>query len=226
MLVIACYSAGTSYASEAALLGASLSRAGMDAEIVSFPDQGGWYPNTAYKARFIRDMRHKLKGPLLYVDVDAFVHENCAAYFDSLGESGVDLGVHYFAGPAGGHDRSKVRPEGWRLLSGTLFLGDTIRARELTRMWCSINAVLRDGKCPQGGGQKNLWFVTTCMGDRLKIERLPGRYCYVFDKPWAYPAGEPIIIEHTIASRDNREIIRTTEARRLRKEQLSELLAG
>lgn len=230
MRVIACYSINTPYEEEAKILSASLRRVGMPHEITGFVSNGDWYDNTAYKARFIRDMRHQMKGPLLYVDVDAFFHENCEDYFNSLAGSSVrliDLGVHYFNGPAGGHDRSQVNPngEGTRLLSGTLYLGDTMPCRELLQMWCSMNAVLRDGGCKEGGGQKNLWYLTTCMGPRLKIHRLPGRYCYVFDKPWAYHTTEPRIIEHTIASRDNRSgVHKSTDARRRRKMELRSIL--
>jgi len=200
MLVIAYYSRNTAYEREAALLEASLQRANMPYTLSGIDDRGGWYANTAYKAEFLRKARDKHGGPLVYVDVDAYVHENCEAYFDGL--TG-DFGAHYFRGPAKGHDQSQMRAEGWRLLSGTLFLGDTPKCRELLDAWCGLNDTFRRMGLVEGGGQKNLWYVTTCV-PHLSIERLPGRYCWVFDKPWAYEDGEYPVIEHTIGSRDHR----------------------
>jgi len=203
MRVIAFYTRGTGYEQEASLLAASLDRVGMSYTITDVEDLGGWYAATRYKAFFVRDQRESLRGPLLYLDVDAFVHGNCEAYFDGLAEAGYDFGAHWFRGPAKGHNRSKVRDEGWWMLSGTLFLGDTSACKNLLQTWCDLNTLLSERGVEEGGGQKNLWYLTTCMLD-LKIARLPGRYTYVFDKPWAYDPKEPKIIEHTIGSRDHR----------------------
>ena len=217
--VIAFYSEGTPYEEEAAILRASLNRVGMAHEITPVPDRGSWGANTLHKGQFIKAKRNEHRGPLLYVDVDAYVHENCSAYFEGLAAQGFDFGAHYFAGPAKGHDRSKVRAEGWRLLSGTLFLGDTPACKRLCSAWASMNGLWKALAIMEGGGQKNLWFLTTCL--QLKIARLPGRYTYVFDKPWAYPEGEPCVIEHTIASRENRgQRGRTNAARRTRVAEL------
>lgn len=203
MKIIAYYTDNGSYAEEAELFVASLERTGMKHHVEGFPDAGGWYANTARKPRFIRDCRRRFRGPLLYVDVDVFVHEDCTEAFERLAREGFDFGAHYFRGPAKGHDRGDVRPEGWRLLSGTLFLGDTDRARALLVAWTGLNDELHRHGIEAGGGQKNLWYLTTCLAG-LRVARLSGRYCYVFDKAWAYPDTEPCVIEHTIASRDHR----------------------
>lgn len=203
MLTIAYYTEGTSYEAEAKLLKGSLNMAGMEHNVVGVPDGGDWYANTASKARFIYEQRMERRGPLLYIDVDAYVHQNVEAYFERLDRQGYDFGAHWFRGPAKGHDRSKMRTEGWWMLSGTLFFGDTQGARDLLATWCRMNHLFRQSGIMEGGGQKNLWYLVACMTG-LKAKRLPGRYCYVFDKPWAYPHDEPRLIEHTIASRDNR----------------------
>ena len=165
----------------------------------------GWYEATAYKSEFCSEMRALYAGPLVYVDVDAFVHANYEPYFQSLAAKQYDFGAHWFQGPAGGYDKTRNDD---RMLSGTLFFGDTAGARQLLAAWCEINAAMKRSGCRQGGGQKNLWFTTTCFP--LKIAKLPGRYCYVFDKPWAYPKDEPRIIEHLIASRIHRDSIKKT----------------
>ncbi len=136
---------------------------------------------------------------MLWVDADAIVWENCDRYFESLCE-GADFGAHWFQGPAGGYDFTRNDN---RLLSGTLWFNDTPAAKALLSAWVDLNSTLSANGIREGGGQKNLWYLTTCMKD-LRIARLPGRYCYVFDKPEAYPDGEPRIIEHTLASRENR----------------------
>lgn len=237
MIVIACYSEGTPYEAEARLLRASLERVGMPHYLHGFRDRASWYANTAYKADFIRAQRSSRKGPLLYVDVDAFVHEDCAAYFDSLD---ADFGAHWFAGPKGGFNRKDVCRcvkggpcnREHRLLSGTLYFGDTAGARLLLDGWVSYNRERRRAGYPDGGGQRNLWATWSMLREKITTERLPGRYCRVFDKPWAYPADEPLSIEHTIASRDNRphedgrlKVIRNA-ARAARKLELQRLVAA
>jgi len=224
MIVVGYYTPGA-YEREADLLRASLEAAGMKYELTGVGDRGGWYANTAFKAEFLRDARDRIHGPMVYVDVDAFVHQNCTGYFNTLGLRRVDFGAHWFAGPAKGYDKTQVRRDargrlvGWWMLSGTLYFGDRPGARELLRTWCDLNALWRDRGVHEGGGQKNLWYAVSCMTD-LRIERIPGRYCYVFDKPWGYPDGEPCIIEHTIASRDHRARERQTLPRAERKAQL------
>lgn len=209
MIVVACYSIGTPYEAEAELFRASLERVGVFHDVFGYEDRGGWHANTAFKAEFLRDVRSTWRGPLLYIDVDAFVHADCSAYFDALD---ADFGAHFFAGPAFGHNQGDVcaclrgQPcsREHRLLSGTLFFGDTDGARRLLDAWCRTNEERRAAGDPTGGGQRNLWNTWRAMQGEIRTARLPGRYCYVFDKHFGYPAGEPVIIEHTIGSRDNR----------------------
>lgn len=234
LTTIGFFSIGTPYEREAKTLAASLDRVGMKRLIVGFEDRGSWYENTAAKADLIREARHTLNGPLLYIDVDAFVHSNCAPYFEKLAAEGYDFGVHYFAGPAKGKNRNDVcrcvrRGYGkcdkeHRLLSGTLFFGDTEGARRLCDAWVEKNAALRAEGITEGGGQKNLWRTTVEIGDTLKIAKLPGRYCRVFDKDFAYPRKEPVVIEHTIASRENRDTVRVNPGRRRRITELQDIV--
>lgn len=214
MRVVAYYtdSPDTSYAEEADLLQASLRSVGMEYGIHELPDQGDWYANTAQKPLFIRRVRDVHSGPILYVDVDAFVHEDCAEYFDRLARQGYDFGAHWYAGPAKGSDRRDVcgclkggrctRPH--RLLSGTLFFGDTDGARRVLDTWIGGNEFWRARGVRDGGGQKQLWWTVTRLGDRIAVKRLPGRFTWAFDRDWAYPEGEYPVIEHTLASREHR----------------------
>lgn len=227
MRVIGFFTLGTSYEQDAQLLRASLDRVGMAYHIEGVEDEGDWYANTRRKANFIQDAREAFSGPLVYIDADAIVHQDCAAYFDGLARKGYDYAAHWFHGPSKGHDRQRVRDTGWWMLSGTLFWGDTEGARRLLANWVALNEFWRERGYGDGGGQKNLWQCVTRMKD-LSVARIPGRYCYVFDKPWAYPDDEPIIIEHTIASRENRGPSAGTvhEARQDRIRQLREGLGA
>lgn len=232
MILVSYYTRGTPYERDAALLRASCERQGVDHEIVGIKDEGGWHANTAMKPLVLMELREQLEGPLLYVDADAFVHRDPSKYVDGLRG---DCGAHFFAGPPKGHVESDVCPclrgepcdREHRLLAGTLYLGDTDGCRDLLDEWAAFNVQRQEGGHIDGGGQKNLWAVWTSMRDELATVELPGRLCYVWDKPWAYPVGEPAWIEHTIASRENRPIgtrpgfwRRTSPPRRVRVQQL------
>lgn len=211
MRLIAFYSTGSPYEDEARVLQASCDRLGLEHEIVGFKSRGDWYANTAAKAELIQQARSNLRDPLLYVDADAFVHVDPRPYLKQL-DPDIDFGAHYYAGPDGGYNPSRCcaclvgepcsQPH--RILSGTLYFGDTPGALRLVNAWVAKNEELRAQGIVEGGGQKNLWRTLEEIGDALKIHRLPGRFTYVFDKPWSYPEGEPIWIEHSIASRENR----------------------
>jgi len=212
MKVVGFYTNGTTYEREAGLLMASLARVGMSYEIAAVDDRGSWDKNVAVKPQFLLSARERIRGPIVYIDVDAFVHEDCSEYFDGLGSQGYDFGAHWFAGPGKGHNflencgcvsGGKCTRE-HRLLSGTLFFGDTDAAFNLLSLWVGYNREAASVGWQAGGGQRNLWAIVKSQGRHLKQAYLPGRYCYVFDKAQGYPKGEPRIIEHTIASRDNR----------------------
>ena len=204
MRVVGFYTKDSPYEAEASRLAASLRACEMPYSIRRVDAASDWYEATLRKPFVIRELREDFSGPLLYNDVDAVFHENCESYFDGID---ADFACHYF--------------QDTRLLSGTMWFADNDNARRLLDAWCAMNTMLKEYGCREGGGQKNLWYVTTCM-PWLKIHRMPGRYCYVFDKSWAYPVGEPRVIEHLIASRENRGESRGREnaSRRARIAQL------
>lgn len=214
MKVVGFYTNGTTYEREAGLLMASLATVGMQYEIAAVDDRGSWDENVAVKPQFLLAARERIRGPILYIDVDAFVHENCSAYFENLASQKYDFGAHWFAGPGKGHNfardncsclSGKKCNREHRLLSGTLFFGDTDAAFNLLTLWVGYNREAASVGWKAGGGQRNLWAIVKSQGRHLKQADLPGRYCYVFDKAQGYPKSEPKIIEHTIASRDNRK---------------------
>jgi len=234
LTVVGYYSRDTPYEREAELLLASLERFDVDAFVASRPDAGSWDRNVGAKPFFIRRIRQFFAGPLLYVDVDAFVHEDPRPWLEPFVEDRVDFALHYFRGPAKGHDRAKVRETGWWPLTGTIFVADTIGARRILDRWCETNVDKRAAGDESGGGQRNLQEILPELerSPAYRIGRLPGALCYVYDKPWAYHADEPVVIEHTIASRENRDpsrslpsLVRSRQARirELRREIAREL---
>jgi len=192
------YWSGRAYYREAKLLVASLERVGIrDYWIKEYPPASDWDEGVALKAEFIAECFERFGGRFLYVDVDAVFHENPADYFDKLD---CDFAAHWFQGPKYGYVR---RNDNW-FLSGTMWWGSTEKARELLAAWRRRNAEKRAVGITEGAGQANLAEVIPHVRG-LNVVRLLGRYCYVWDKPWAYPPGEKPIIEHLVASRENRK---------------------
>ncbi len=223
LTVIGFYTRGTPYEADAARLKASLDRVGMDSSIIPIETQGDWDANVARKCSIIHAARQMVPGPLLYLDVDAVVHENCTEYFERLCRAGIDFAAHWFQGPEGGYDCNRNDDH---FLSGTMLFGESSAAWELLGQWARENTrqIMRGNI--QGQGQANL---RTVLDEKrvakLKVQRLPGRYCRVFDKPWAYPPDEPVIIEHLIASRENRGTS-AGEINAARRKRIEEIDAG
>lgn len=209
LTVISYYSIRTPYVDEHQRMVESADRHGLRVVAVPFVDRGDWYRNTAYKAEMIRWARDTISGPLLYVDADAVFHGDPTPYMRGLATR-YDFAAHYFNGPT-------VDSE---MLSGTMWLADTQAAHEMIDRWVAENRKLQAAGQWVGGGQLNLANVVESF-DGLRVHKLPGRFCYIFDKPWAYPEGEPRVIEHLQASRENRDRRgRVNEPRRQRIKEL------
>jgi len=220
MKVIGFYT-NDAYRKEYKRLKKSLDRFNIDYYIQHIPYEGDWNRSVAVKPIFVKGCRNMFRGGLLYVDVDAVFHEDCSEYFDNLD---CDFAAHWFQGPKGGYRKDKNDNH---FLSGTMYFADSRNARLLLYAWIHRNKMKQEEGNWQGGGQANLkeildgeWVVD------LEIVRLPGRYCYVFDKGFGYPEDEPKIIEHLIASRENRDKSKgkINKARQERIKELDEVL--
>ena len=190
MITIGYYTRGTPYEAEAERFAKSCIMCGQPFFLRSMIDSDSWHLNTALKPNFILHCLREFKQPILYVDVDAVFHENCVEHFTDL-EKDFDFAVHWLKGE--------------RLLSGTLWFNKTQNAYDLLSAWIELNQAKKAiGDCT-GGGQRNLWEVIDQNIVRdLRMHNLPGRYCYAFRRPECYE-GEPKIIEHLLASRENRD---------------------
>lgn len=144
-----------------------------------------WQTIIAYKTQFIAEMRRKLNGPILYVDVDALILEDIRPYFLNIQE---DIAVHYL--------------HGTELISGTVFLNDTPLAYLLIDEW-------------EKSQQENpdVWdqvilekILAECISlKKITIHKLSPSYVFIYDTSLkAYGQQFKPIIEHYQASRDQR----------------------
>jgi len=166
------------YRDDALRLIASLDGWGIAHEITPLPSQGSWIANCGHKSRFMADCREAHAGPIVWLDADAEVVQYPTA-FDVL--DGVDIAVHL--------------RHGTELLSGTLYLGDTDRARQLLRRWvlaCEQNPHEFDQRC-----------LHKAMGSvpGLVVHHLPAAYTCIFDASDMLKQGDPVILHHQASRR-------------------------
>lgn len=119
-IFIAYYTPGP-YEGDARLLRESLNALEIEHEVVAVPDLGTWQRCTQFKPSFVRDMLRKHAGrPVVYIDVDAFVVKQP----ELLKTLTCDIAATRF--------------QGQELLSGTVYFGDTAKAREVVDTWCAL----------------------------------------------------------------------------------------
>ena len=209
LMVVGYFTLGTPYEAEAERLRGSLARVGMSHSIVGLPrPSDSWHDGVALKPHVIRAALNAFGVPVLYVDVDAYFHADCTEHFANL-RADYDFAAHYFHGAgAGGREQGGVERH---LLSGTLWWNQTPVAHALVARWCELNE--RTYRCGDetGRGQRNL---ATIVADpagyglaSFRLWKLAGRYCYVYRRPECYPDAEREnkVIEHTLASRENKD---------------------
>lgn len=188
LIIVAYYTVNTPYEEEAKKLMASLNRLGLNHDVIGVPNLGNWQANTRFKAKFMEDMLNKHPGKnLLYVDSDAIVHSK-PILFENYN---CDIAVRW-------------QDFRWRkneCLSGTIFMANNERTRELCRRWQNIN--VKEGPNAKTFEQWNLGTVIKEMEAEGKIttKNLPPEYTMIFDSMRSmYPNIIPVI-EHFQASR-------------------------
>jgi hypothetical protein len=141
-----------------------------------------WLAAVRFKPIFLLEMRRQLRGPLLYVDVDAVVHRDPWPYL--RGYRG-DVAVSGHRGEA--------------IISGTLLLNDTEGAIDFLKSW-----IAEQEKQPKAWDQHTLEAVVLAgqrdPSPKMRIQYLPPEMCRVFNRAYSLPV-EPII-EHLQASRE------------------------
>ncbi len=180
------FTRGTLYEAEAARLHGTLRKFDLASEMVGIDSRGDWSANTRYTAMHICNMLEKFPlRPVVYLDADAFVHRMPDLFFKTT----ADVAVYYL--PRGEHRQ---------LCNGTAYFAPNENARMVARLYREI---VEEGLNPSDE-QKNLdvaLFRALAIDPKLKIEYLPGSYCFIHDINAHDLKGE-IVIEHLQASRE------------------------
>ncbi|MER9652491.1 putative nucleotide-diphospho-sugar transferase [Mesorhizobium sp. M0152] len=180
--IVAFFSMNSFYETEAARMTASAWRLGLSVQARPFASAGSWVRNASLKPTFLVNMRQKLQGPLLYVDVDAVFHRDP---WPALAGFDCDIAVYRESG---------------RLISATILINDTPAAREILALWrkrCDENPEVWD----QVVLQEILDEDRASANPRYREGELPISFCWVFDR---LENGKPdqIHIEQLQASRE------------------------
>jgi len=181
MIIIGYYTTDSVYESCFELLEKSLIRAGHRYNFMAIPPSD-WKSATDLKPKIVLEQLEQFQEPVLYLDVDAFVHENLDRYFAN---KDCDIAVNYL--------RKKNGEE--ELLSGTVYFDYSEKVLALVRAWKTVgenNPLLND--------QQSLQLAVQQYEDELKVYRLSAAFTYIFDR--IYDDVNMPIIEHLQASRE------------------------
>lgn len=179
--IVAFHTDDAFYTEEAARCRKRLEQLGLPHDFTSVPKNGSWVENCARKPEFLLDVRQRLRGPLLYIDVDAFVHRDPWPY---LADYDGDMAAY-------------IHGDG-KLWSGTILLQDTPRAVLLLRDWLE-----RQKKAPDSYDQFVLQQAIEDdeSGEKsYRFQRLPLELVFIADRVYPYVYGQALI-EHLQASR-------------------------
>lgn len=166
------------YELDASRLVTSLVKFKLRHDVTAIETLGSWSANTGHKAAFMQQQRERHTGPIVWLDADAEVVKYPLA-FDVL--DGCDIAVHF-------------RRDN-ELLSGTLYVGDTPKAREVLAAW-----VRRCEQFPSEWDQRNLQ-AALGMVPGVNLHKLPAAYTCIFDADDMLEQGEPVILHHQASRR-------------------------
>ena len=211
-LVVAFHTPDEIYQAEADRLRRSLDALGLEYVISVVEPETNWVRTTLLKPTWIAPARKKLRGPLLYVDVDAFVHADPWPYVADMSA-----------------DMAAVVYKNGQLNSATLWINDTPGAELILSEWAA-GAGSRRG-ADQGdlehtgdnGDQGVLKLVVEAEERKpdpaFSFGRLPPNLATIFDRMDEYRFGD-VVIEQLQVSREV-----TGRAKRLsrRRDRLKEL---
>lgn len=191
--VVAFHTDDELYRNEAKRLCASAKRLGIEVKTTVVSSQGDWVKNTSFKSNYLQNEREVVRGPMLYVDVDAVFHRSPLAY---LAQLDCDIAVYYHSGDN-------------HLVSATLFFQDTAAVKELLAEW-SAQCRARPDVWDQEVLQDILYADQQSAQPRYRLKRLPVGFCWIFDREDNLRAEkQPVYIEQLQAARLVNEQIRT-----------------
>lgn len=168
------YTKDTPYEREAIECEKTLRAFNLNYRIWPVDSRGSWELNTQIKASVVKDALDSTTGPVVYVDADSRVE----SYPILLDQIECDIAFHYFRGV--------------ELLSGTLYLGNTKRCKQLVDEW-----IERNNRFPGEWDQRVLQAIISKNKD---IDWLVLPETYVYIDGLATTRSLPII-RHTQASR-------------------------
>jgi hypothetical protein len=185
---ITFYTEGTGYELEVEKLLASAASLKVPVQVYAYLSKGSWRVNLNYKSECILRAMDEFPGKdIVFVDADAVIR-SWPTMFDDLSQTRMhDLAAHYFQ---------------WRatspleLLTGTLWVANTERGRDLVAEWDRMGRAH-----PETRHQRCLQMVAENTAG-LRIAMLPVEYTCIFDAPAR--RGKTAVIEHFQASRKYR----------------------
>jgi len=211
-LIVAFHTPDDIYKAEADRLRQSLDALDLEYMISVVEPESNWVRTTLLKPTWIAPVRKKLRGPLLYVDVDAFVHTDPWPYVADMDA-----------------DMAAVVYKNGQLNSATLWINDTPGAELILSQWAAGAGDRRGADrgdlehTGDNGDQGVLKLIVEAEEQKphptFRFGRLPPNLATIFDRTDEYRFG-PIAIEQLQVSREV-----TNRSKRLsrRHERLREL---
>ena len=210
--IIAFHTPDEVYRAEAARLKKTLDALGLKYHFFEVSPEKNWVRTTLLKPSWISRARDELSGPLLYIDVDAYVHHDP---WPLLSTCEGDLGAVVY--------------RNGQLNSATLWINDTDGARALLADWNTRAANRREddrgdltatGDNGDQGVLKLAVLADEASGSpRYRFQRLPVNLAYIFDRLDTYCVG-PVVIEQLQVSRESAHHDKRLARRRERLSQL------
>ena len=210
--IVAFHTPDEVYRAEAERLKASLDRLGLEYRFFEVEPEKNWVRTTLLKPMWMSQARDEMDGPLLYIDVDAFVHEDPWPY---LNQYSGDLAAVYNRGI---------------LNSATIWINDTPGARELLKRWVDQSDTRREtdsGQLQQTGEDSDQTVLRSIVdqaeqsGDTtVSFQRLPDNLAHIFDAAKPEWLVGPVLIEQLQASRESTKHEKRLARRRERLRQL------
>jgi len=185
---VSYYTENTGYVDEVQRLIKSLILHGLPYSIESIKSRGNWNLNTRYKAEFILKMLDKYEMPLVFLDADAEVKRFPYLFQKLADRNSCDIAV--------------LRNQNQGLLSGTMYINNTDKVREILGLWILENK----------NSHKDI-FEQTCLqkvllaSEELKrgfvIENLPEDYVYIDN---IFNCENPVIWHHQASRKYKKEM--------------------
>jgi hypothetical protein len=215
--IIAFHTPDEIYRAEAARLKKTLDALGLNYKFFEVTPEKNWVRTTLLKPSWIAKAREELPGPLLYIDVDAYVHHDPWQFL-----SGFD------------GDLAAVVYRNGQLNSATIWINDTSGARALLADWNSRAASRRhddqgDLTATGDNGDQGVLKLAVLADEqseqpRYRFQRLPVNLAYIFDRLDTYRVG-PVAIEQLQVSRESAENDKRLARRRERLKELEKTVS-